>query len=148
MAGLLAAKALDFLGIKDFMLYDRTCGIQKLNGLHYLHDSCGLHLPKHIVHNFVLPCKSTTNLASEYARKIFGDNPPPTNSMQNLNAYETVYDMRTAYALLHSQYRSRINCIELSRGYVEKLSQTCDYIVSTIPSKVLFKGDYPMEYVS
>lgn len=147
ISGLLAARALEVIGFNDFKIFDRDVDAHRMKGVHYLHDGCGLGLLPVTLYNVVM-CNDQLSIPADlYAYKIFGDNPPPTNSMQKLKVYESIYDMRDAHAMLFDHYANKIFERSIDRKELENLSKEYDYVISTLPSNKFFEGSFPVEMV-
>lgn len=132
ISGLLAAKALHDLGISNWVIYDRAPEhAGKTLGLHFLHDNCGLPLKPSSVHNLVLNSDPSIEPNILYAQKT---GVPEHNSVKNLRAYQTVYDMVEAHRLLTRWFGHRIERKEFKDSSdVVVLAHSYDYVISTIP---------------
>lgn len=147
MAGLLAAKALRDCGHREITIYDKSMEAKRLRGLHYLHDDCGLIMMGHYISNLVVGCSPEKPPAAEYAKKIFGGNPPPSNSVQTLPAYNKIYSMDEAHLMLLHRYAGYVVQEEISRKNIRELCKKHKFVISTIPAPILFDGEFPCEKV-
>lgn len=140
IAGLLAAKAIEEAG-EEFTMLDQNPGLTNMNGLHYLHDPCGLRLKKLTVYNLVLSDTNDPNPPYiQYANKI---GVPEKNSVRETPLTTDAYDMRQAQERLYLRYKPRINKQVVDRKFVDDLLAHGTRIISTIPLPVLVPGgDY------
>ena len=137
MTGLLAAKALSELDI-DFLIFDKNPeqATSVKQGLHYLHDNCGLELEPNIVHNYVIGYNPGEKMPHEVYSEKLGT--PLNNSLVDLPAYNIIYDFNMAYHMLYAMFSRKIRNVTIGPEMLEYLLSKPDYTISTIPLCILF----------
>lgn len=139
MSGMVAAKALDDMGI-EFDIFDKCeTNVSQQKGLHYLHGDVGLQLIPFRLKNLVIKDVFDDRMDNYiYSIKIWGNTQILNNSMVNLPAETNVYDFRHAYEMLTDYYGERVVKMDIQKSMLTGLQHEYDMIISTIPLKVLF----------
>jgi len=140
MAGLLAAKALEDKGIKNFEIYDKSPGkgASGAVGLHYLHNRCGLPLKTERIQNVVIGDSKWKPPSVAYNDKIWGMmEHPDSNSLEQLVATNEIYNFGKAYKMLYEIYSDRIMESEIKGlSGMKRLANAHDYVLTTIPAPI------------
>lgn len=149
ISGLLAAKACVDNGFEDIAIIDKDINQAKVGeGLHYLHDNCGLLLDPQYLLNMVVGLKPGKDPSEQYARKIFNRGIPPTNSMQKLPCFTRIYDMRQAHQLLWERYKNVLFETDVLADDLPSICRNFEVVISTIPTPIILpQGQYPCEIV-
>lgn len=152
MAGLLAAKAVEEIGNNEFVIFSDKIESPPGDGLHYLHDGCGIQgIDSFEIRNFVGPEKLTEGICREelvkmYSRKMGIES--NVNSISRLpiclKDFEIGCDMNQAYERLFCKYEGNIFLREVDKVQIFQICKEFDLVISTIPQNIL--SDFPDKY--
>ena len=131
MSGLLAAKALQDNGIKDFNII--TNNFSEPKGYMYLHNNCGIQLDGKII--------KVNQLGEEeaYRKKLGYDTSVDSSWKSGLEEYYSYgYDPYQTYECLMYCFKDKAIFTEISNKDIKRIKEKYNYIISTIPLPVLY----------
>jgi hypothetical protein len=143
ISGLLAAKACEDSG-KDFQIMSTSIVKPRAIGFQYLHDNCGLDIPKHNLTEQIVPFYTSEEIRKYlYSNKVYGNINVPC-SMDKVTgeiSCKIIYSLDDAISMLWNKYSSKITTAYVNGiEDLQNLSSKCDKLICTVPMNQLVEG--------